>query len=62
VDNCLDQLGPLEVGADTRKELVDAAKSWGAIRWDSDAAAHNAAQRATQMLQLIAATREYQFG
>jgi hypothetical protein len=62
VDNCLDLLGPVEVGDDTKKELTDQAKAWGEIRWDSEAAAQNAAQRATQMLQLIAATREYQFG
>jgi uncharacterized protein (DUF1800 family) len=62
VDNCLDLLGPIEVGADTKKELVDQAKTWGEMRWDSDATERNAAQRAAQMLQLIAATREYQFG
>jgi len=62
VDHCLDLLGPVEVGANTKKELVDQAKTWGEIRWDNDANAQNAAQRAAQMLQLIAATREYQFG
>ncbi len=62
VDNCLDLLGPVEVGADTKKELTDQAKTWGEIRWDDPAAARNAAQRAAEMLQLIAATREYQFG
>ncbi len=61
VDNCLNLLGPVEVGTGTKKELVDQAKTWGAISWDG-AAAQNAAQRAGQMLQLIAATREYQFG
>jgi hypothetical protein len=61
VDNCLDLLGPVEVGADTKKELVEQAKTWGAISWDG-AGEQNAAQRAGQMLQLIAATREYQFG
>ena len=47
--------------ADTKKELTDAAKQWGEIRWD-DASAQNATRRAAEMLQLIAATREYQFG
>ena len=37
VDNCLDLLGPVEVGADTKKELTDQAKQWGQISWDSDA-------------------------
>ncbi len=34
VDSCLDLLGPVEVGADTKKELVEQAKEWGQIRWD----------------------------
>jgi uncharacterized protein (DUF1800 family) len=62
VTNCLDLLGPVEVGADTKKELVDAAKQWGDISWDNDASAKNATQRAAEVMQLIAATREYQFG
>jgi hypothetical protein len=62
VDNCLDLLGPVEVGANTKKELTDQAKQWGEIRWDNDANRQMAAQRAAEMLQLIVATREYQFG
>jgi len=62
VTNCLDLLGPVEVGEATRKELTDAAKQWGDISWDNDASARNASQRAAEMMQLIAATREYQFG
>ena len=62
VDNCLDLLGPVELGTDTRKELGEQAKSWGEIRWDSDANAQSAARRTAEMLQLIVATREYQFG
>jgi hypothetical protein len=61
VDNCLDLLGPVHVGDNTKKELVDQAKQWGAISWDG-ANAQNAARRSAEMLQLIAATREYQFG
>jgi hypothetical protein len=61
VTNCLDQLGPIEVGTGTKKELVDAAKEWGEISWDG-AGAQNATRRAAEMMQLIAATREYQFG
>ena len=62
VSNCLDLLGPVEVGASTKKELTDAAKQWGDIGWDNDASAQNATRRAAEMMQLIAATREYQFG
>ena len=55
-------LGPVEVGADTKKELTDAAKQWGEIGWDNDASTQNATRRTAEMLQLIAATREFQFG
>ena len=37
VDNCLDLLGPVEVGADTKKVLTEQAKQWGQIRWDTPA-------------------------
>jgi hypothetical protein len=61
VDGCLDLLGPLEIRADTREELLSQAKEWGQVAWDSDANAKIADQRAAAMLQLITATREYQF-
>ena len=59
--NCLDLLGPVEVGADTKKELTDAAKQWGEISWDTPANEQAATQHTGEMLQLIVATREYQF-
>jgi len=34
----------------------------GEISWDNAASTQNATRRAAEMLQLIAATREYQFG
>jgi Protein of unknown function (DUF1800) len=61
VDGCLDLLGPYEVAAETRQELIDQAKEWGQLRWDSEANAKTADQRVGEMLQLIVATREYQF-
>jgi hypothetical protein len=61
VDGCLDLLGPVEVGTDTRQELLDQAKEWGPISWDNEANAQNADKRVGEMLQLIVATREYQF-
>jgi Protein of unknown function (DUF1800) len=61
VDQCLDLLGPVQVGSDTKQELLAQAKEWGQIAWDSDSNAQIADQRTGQMLQLIAATREYQF-
>jgi hypothetical protein len=61
VDTCLDLLGPIEVGPVTKKELVDQAKEWGEIRWDTAANAQAATKRTGELLQLIVATREYQF-
>ena len=62
VDGCLDQIGPVEVGADTKQELLRRPRSGARSAWDNGNAAEIADQRAAQMLQLIAATREYQFG
>jgi hypothetical protein len=61
VTSCLDLLGPIEVNSDTRKELTEQANEWGKLSWENDAAAQLAAKRATEMMQLIVATREYQF-
>ena len=54
VDRCLDQMGPLEVSVVTRKELLDHAERDGE---DADLP-----RRVADMLALIAATREDQFG
>jgi hypothetical protein len=61
VDGCLDLLGPVEIGADTRKELIDQAKEWGELTWAREVSAKAADKRVGEMLQLIVATREYQF-
>ena len=61
VDECLDQFGPVEVGSETKQELTAQAKAWGQVSWDNEANAVIADQRTAEMLQLIAATREYQF-
>jgi uncharacterized protein (DUF1800 family) len=61
VDGCLDLLGPVEVSDGTRQELLDQAKEWGQISWDSESNAQVADKRVGEMLQLIVATREYQF-
>ena len=54
VDGCLDLLGPLVVGDETRRALVDKARQ-------SRDAQEGLVQRVAQMLQLIVATREFQF-
>jgi hypothetical protein len=60
VDGCLDLLGPVEVGADTKQQLMSQANEWGQTSWDNGKA-QIADQHVGQMLQLIVATREYQF-
>jgi hypothetical protein len=60
VDGCLDLLGPLHVAGDTKQELLSQAKEWGQISW-SNGNAQASDQRAAEMLQLVVATREYQF-
>jgi len=61
VEQCLDLLGPLEVGDSTRQELVDQVSHGGDIRWDSETAAQDAERRIGVTLALVAASREYQF-
>ena len=58
VDNCLDILGPLEVGSDTKTQLVSHASEGGSLNWGNQQAA---AQRVGEMLQLIASSREFQY-
>src|ERR1700675_1303301 len=58
VNSCLDLLGPVEVGADTKKELTDQATKWGPLRWDNEANAQTSIKHAGELLQLIVATRE----
>ena len=60
VDQCLDQMGPLPVADRTRHELIAQAESDGPVSWEGDYG--NSARRTGEMLALIGATREYQFG
>ena len=59
VDGCLDLLGPLEVEPQTRQHLIEQAGERGILHWGIRE--KEAAQRVAEMLQLIVATREYQF-
>jgi hypothetical protein len=61
VDGCLDLVGPLEVGEETRQELLAQAQDWGELRWDTEQEVSIAEHRIGIMLALIAASREYQF-
>jgi len=63
VDGCLDLIGVARVGDQTHQELSTHAKAAGPIRrgnTEEEKAAF--AHRVGEMLQLIASTREYQFG
>ena len=60
VDGCLDLLGPVEIGGDTKQQLLTQANEWGQISW-SNGGSQAADRHVGEMLQLIVATREYQF-
>ena len=62
VDGCLDLVGPLEVTNDTREELTSHAQKAGELRHGSDAERTEFTRRTGEMLQMIAATAEFQFG
>ena len=55
VDGCLQMLGHYELAGETRRMLVDQARKGGALRTDSE----EFPQQVGQMLQMIAATKEY---
>ncbi len=61
VDGCLDLLGPLEVEPKTRQHLMEQAEEGGSLSWGAENGESASAQRVAEMLQLIVATREYQF-
>ena len=55
----LEHMGYLEIGEETRQQLMDHAKSGGNMDWGDDEAA---GVRVGEMLALVGATTEYQFG
>ncbi len=61
VDECLAAIGPLEVGEDTRRELLDQAREGRSLRWNTPEECDDSEKRIGVMLALIAASREYQF-
>jgi uncharacterized protein (DUF1800 family) len=60
VDSCLDILGPLQVSEDTRSALVSYAARSGELKLRGATPGSEAEQRVAQLLQLIAATPEFQ--
>ncbi len=62
VDGCLELLGAIRVEDGTRRQLIDHVKAGGEVkRGSSEEQVRAFGQRVTEVLQLIAATREYQF-
>ena len=61
VDTCLDLAGPVAVDAEAREELLEYAEAGGPLSFDTAAAREESESRVVRMLQLILATREYQF-
>ena len=61
VDTCLDLMGPLDVDAQTRQELVDHAAAGGPLAWDLASDSGVSTQRVAEMLQLIVSLRDYQY-
>ena len=62
VDQCVDLIGPLDVSERTRLELINHAAEEGELSWASGDAHQRSSERVGEMLALIAATTEYQFG
>ena len=58
VDGCLDLMGPVEMTDVTHRELVDHAAQSGPLDWSGNGASE---VRFSEMVQLIASTRDYQF-
>jgi uncharacterized protein (DUF1800 family) len=61
VDRCLDLLGPVEAGDETRRALLRYAESGGALELGDEADQQESTARIVRMAQLIVASREYQF-
>ena len=61
VDVCLDLMGPLDVGQETHRELVDHASGGGPLRWGTEEESEGSIGRVSEMLQLIVSLRDYQY-
>ena len=60
VDRALAFMGPLRAAPSTREVLVDHVRRDGDLRFDTEADRQTSAERVAELLQLIAASREYQ--
>jgi len=60
VDSCLDFMGPLQVGADTRDGLIEFAESQGDLQLENGKADEDGSLQVARLIGMIASTREYQ--
>ena len=61
IDNCLELMGPLDLDTQTRQELIDHATLDGSLSWGSDEQNEFSTMRISEMLQLIASLRDFQY-
>ena len=61
LDSCLDLMGPLEVGAQSKQELLDNISKGGDLRWGTKKEAKTSANRIAEAMQLIVSLREFQY-
>ena len=61
VDHCLELLGALTVGDATRQTLLRYARNGGALHFDAPEERQASTVRVGRLLQLIVASKEYQF-
>ena len=61
LDRCLEELGPVELSDQTKTALIRHAEEAGEITFDTEADREAASARVARILQLIVATKEYQF-
>ncbi len=61
VDGCLELMGPLEMNPNSRQGLIGFVEDGGDFHWDTEEQVQAATARVSELLQLIVATREYQF-
>jgi uncharacterized protein (DUF1800 family) len=61
VDTCLDLVGPLDVSDDARNGLLEYANAVGELKFGTEAEREQSQSHVVRIIQLIVATREYQF-
>jgi uncharacterized protein (DUF1800 family) len=62
VDGCLDLMGPVKVEDQTRQELIDHVSKGESTNGNGNGSARTFSERVIGAMQIIASTREYQFG